>query len=80
MAEHLPGSLSVVRAAASGDFETFVEITADGTVTAFNGHVDLGTGMHDIHTAAEWMDLREMWAAIELTLEIVALQADVPRP
>ena len=42
--------------------------------------VDLGTGMHDIHTAAEWMDLREMWAAIELTLEIVALQADVPRP
>jgi nicotinate dehydrogenase subunit B len=45
MAEHVPGSLSVVRAAASGGFETFVEITADGTVTAFNGHVDLGTGI-----------------------------------
>ena len=44
MAEHAPGSLSVVRAAAGG-FETFVEITADGTVTAFNGHVDLGTGI-----------------------------------
>src|SRR5882724_8251532 len=43
-----PGSLSVVRPAASGGkgaFETFVKITADGLVTAFNGHVDLGTGI-----------------------------------
>jgi nicotinate dehydrogenase subunit B len=43
-----PGSLSVVRRAASGTeaaFETFIEITADGAVTAFNGHVDLGTGI-----------------------------------
>src|SRR5258707_8427007 len=42
------GSLSVVRPAASGGkgaFETFVKITADGLVTAFNGHVDLGTGI-----------------------------------
>src|SRR6476620_6939526 len=42
------GSLSVVRPAASGGkdaFETFVKITADGSVTAFNGHVDLGTGI-----------------------------------
>ncbi|MEA2837206.1 MAG: nicotinate dehydrogenase subunit [Bradyrhizobium sp.] len=47
MAEVLPGSLSVVRPAASGEggFETFIKITADGTVTAFNGHVDLGTGV-----------------------------------
>ena len=47
MAEILPGSLSVVRPAASGEgaFETFIKITADGTVTAFNGHVDLGTGI-----------------------------------
>jgi nicotinate dehydrogenase subunit B len=28
-----------------GAFETFIKITADGTVTAFNGHVDLGTGI-----------------------------------
>jgi nicotinate dehydrogenase subunit B len=45
----LSGSLSVVRpASAPGDhagFETFVKITADGLVTAFNGHVDLGTGI-----------------------------------
>jgi nicotinate dehydrogenase subunit B len=47
MAEVLPGSLSVVRTAASGEgaFETFIQISADGTVTAFNGHVDLGTGI-----------------------------------
>src|ERR1022692_4923400 len=43
-----PGTLSVVRPAASGGeagFETFIKITADGSVTAFNGHVDLGTGI-----------------------------------
>jgi nicotinate dehydrogenase subunit B len=43
-----PGSLSIVRPAASGAegaSETFVKITADGSVTAFNGHVDLGTGI-----------------------------------
>ena len=43
-----PGSLSVVRRAVSGvkgAFETFITITADGSVTAFNGHVDLGTGV-----------------------------------
>jgi nicotinate dehydrogenase subunit B len=48
MAGPLPGSLSVVRPAASGEeaaFETFITISADGTVTAFNGHVDLGTGI-----------------------------------
>ncbi|MHB8267948.1 molybdopterin cofactor-binding domain-containing protein [Bradyrhizobium sp.] len=47
MPEILPGSLSVVRPDASheGAFETFIQITAEGTVTAFNGHVDLGTGI-----------------------------------
>jgi nicotinate dehydrogenase subunit B len=43
-----PGSLSVVRpanAGTHGTFETFIKITADGSVTAFNGHVDLGTGI-----------------------------------
>src|SRR3977135_2531043 len=46
--ERQPGSLSVVRPAGSsaeGAFETFIKITADGSVTAFNGHVDLGTGI-----------------------------------
>src|SRR5450432_1205786 len=43
-----PGSLSIVRRVGSGaeaGFETFLKITADGSVTAFNGHVDLGTGI-----------------------------------
>jgi nicotinate dehydrogenase subunit B len=42
------GSLTVVRPAvsgAAGEFETFIKITADGSVTAYNGHVDLGTGI-----------------------------------
>jgi nicotinate dehydrogenase subunit B len=42
------GMLTVVRPAAAGSnhpFETFIKITADGSVTAFNGHVDLGTGI-----------------------------------
>ncbi|WP_213771644.1 molybdopterin cofactor-binding domain-containing protein [Bradyrhizobium sp. dw_78] len=42
------GSLSITRPAgqgAGGAFETFIKITADGSVMAFNGHVDLGTGI-----------------------------------
>src|ERR1700734_2718765 len=42
------GALSVVRpagSAAKGSFETFIRISATGEVTAFNGHVDLGTGI-----------------------------------
>src|SRR6202158_1930837 len=43
-----PGSLSIGRRVGSGaeaGFETFIKITADGSVTAFNGHVDLGTSI-----------------------------------
>ena len=48
--ERVPtGSLSVVRPISSSgtesSFETFIRITANGTITAFNGHVDLGTGI-----------------------------------
>ena len=39
------GSLSVVRATSGDTSEIFVKITADGSVTAYNGHVDLGTGV-----------------------------------
>jgi nicotinate dehydrogenase subunit B len=44
MAEGSSGSLSIVRASGDGD-ETFIRIGADGAVTAYNGHVDLGTGI-----------------------------------
>ena len=43
--ERPQGSLSVVQRSGSGAFETFIKITADGSVTAYNGHVDLGTGI-----------------------------------
>src|SRR5664280_637206 len=46
--DHAKGSLSVVRPAVTGGqtaFETFIKIRADGSVTAFNGHVDRGTGI-----------------------------------
>ena len=38
---------SFVRPAAAtpAGFETFIRITADGSVNAYNGHVDLGTGI-----------------------------------
>src|SRR5690349_20420642 len=46
--ERLQGTLSVVRPASPVEaikFETFIRITADGSVSAYNGHVDLGTGI-----------------------------------
>ena len=46
--ERQSGMLTVVRPAVAGandQFETFIRITAGGSVTAFNGHVDLGTGI-----------------------------------
>src|SRR3954464_7544156 len=44
-AERQSGSLVVVRTLDTGASETFLRITADGSVTAYNGHVDLGTGI-----------------------------------
>jgi nicotinate dehydrogenase subunit B len=45
--EQRAGLLDITRpaAGASHPFEIFIRITADGSVTAFNGHVDLGTGI-----------------------------------
>ncbi|SDH94146.1 MULTISPECIES: molybdopterin cofactor-binding domain-containing protein [Bradyrhizobium] len=46
--ERLQGTLTVVRPASPVEavrFETFIRITSDGSVTAYNGHVDLGTGI-----------------------------------
>lgn len=39
------GSLSVVQRSVSGTFEIFIKVLSDGSVTAYNGHVDLGTGI-----------------------------------
>src|SRR5579871_654464 len=45
--ERHSGTLEIRRpeASAKNQFETFIRITADGSVAAFNGHVDLGTGI-----------------------------------
>jgi nicotinate dehydrogenase subunit B len=64
-----PGSLSVGRPAVSGGlFETFIEITADGSVTAFNGHVDLGTGIRTAlgQIVAEELDVS--FASVDVVL------------
>ena len=39
------GSLVVVGRNVTGQDETYIRITADGEVNAYNGHVDLGTGI-----------------------------------
>lgn len=39
------GSLTIVRTTATGASDIFLVVRADGTVEAYNGHVDLGTGI-----------------------------------
>jgi tripeptide aminopeptidase len=39
---------------------------------------NLGTGMREIHTVKEWIDLRDLWAVTELTLEVLRLAAEPP--
>src|SRR5438552_5511935 len=73
-----PGSLSVVRPAASGGkgaFETFMKITADGSVTAFNGHVDLGTG---IRTALGQIVAEELDVSFARVVVVLGDTARVP--
>jgi nicotinate dehydrogenase subunit B len=72
------GSLSVVRPAGSGGdaaFETFIKITADGTVTAFNGHVDLGTG---IRTALGQIVAEELDVSFARVVVVLGDTAHVP--
>src|SRR3984957_2134153 len=73
-----PGSLSVVRpagSAATTTFETFIEITADGAVTAFNGHVDLGTG---IRTALGQIVAEELDVALARVAVVLGDTSRVP--
>src|SRR5437899_4313676 len=73
-----PGSLSVVRPAisgAEGSFETFVKITADGSVTAFNGHVDLGTG---IRTALGQIVAEELDVSLARVVVVLGDTSRVP--
>ena len=72
------GSLSVVRPATSGGaarFEAFVRITADGSVTAFSGHVDLGTG---IRTALGQIVAEELDVSFARVVVVLGDTAEVP--
>jgi nicotinate dehydrogenase subunit B len=68
------GSLLVVQRAA-GAFETFVKITADGSVTAYNGHVDLGTG---IRTALGQIVAEELDVSFARVVVVLGDTAVVP--
>ena len=73
-----PGSLSVARPAVSGaegSFETFIKITADGSVTAFNGHVDLGTG---IQTALGQIVAEELEVSFARVVVVLGDTSHVP--
>ena len=71
------GSLSVVRPAGTArrQFETFISITADGAVTAFNGHVDLGTG---IRTALGQIVAEELDVSFARVVVVLGDTARVP--
>ncbi|QOZ24543.1 molybdopterin cofactor-binding domain-containing protein [Bradyrhizobium sp. CCBAU 51753] len=72
------GSLSVVRPAvlgSEGAFETFICITADGSVNAYNGHVDLGTG---IRTALGQIVAEELDVSFARVVVILGDTATVP--
>jgi nicotinate dehydrogenase subunit B len=57
------------------DVEIFVEVAADGGVTAFNGHVDLGTG---IRTALAQIVAEELDVAFDRVTMVLGDTASVP--
>src|ERR1700684_1854256 len=72
------GTLVVVPPAAAGSnhpFETFIKITADGSVTAYNGHVDLGTG---IRTALGQIVAEELDVSFARVVVVLGDTAHVP--
>ena len=74
-AERPSGSLVVVRTLDTGKSETFVRITADGAVTAYNGHVDLGTG---IRTALGQIVAEELDVSFARVVVVLGDTAIVP--
>lgn len=69
------GSLVVVRTVDEVTSETFVRITADGSVTAYNGHVDLGTG---IRTALGQIVAEELDVSFARVVVVLGDTAVVP--
>src|SRR5947209_19725639 len=76
--ERPQGTLSVFRPASPVEavkFETFIKITADGSVTAYNGHVDLGTG---IRTALGQIVAEELNVSFARVVVVLGDTAIVP--
>src|SRR5438874_8375046 len=74
-AERQSGSLVVVRTVDECTSEIFVRITADGSVTAYNGHVDLGTG---IRTALGQIVAEELDVSFARVVVVLGDTAVVP--
>jgi nicotinate dehydrogenase subunit B len=69
------GTLSVVRPTAGGGAEVFLVLADDGSITAFNGHVDLGTG---IKTALAQIVAEELDVPVERITMVLGDTASVP--
>ena len=69
------GSLVVVRTVDEITTETFVRITTDGSVSAYNGHVDLGTG---IRTALGQIVAEELDVSFARVVVVLGDTAVVP--
>lgn len=69
------GSLVVVRTVDEVTSETFVRITSDGSVSAYNGHVDLGTG---IRTALGQIVAEELDVSFARVVVVLGDTAVVP--
>jgi nicotinate dehydrogenase subunit B len=73
---HAAGTLRIVRPVGSGgDVEVFLVLAADGSITAFNGHVDLGTG---VRTALAQIVAEELDVPVERVTMILGDTARVP--
>jgi len=72
------GSLSIVRPVSSEGktgVETFIKISADGAITAYNGHVDLGTG---IRTALGQIVAEELDVSLARVVVVLGDTSQVP--
>ena len=69
------GTLSVKRKSTGDSAENFLILTSDGSITAFSGHVDLGTG---IRTALAQIVAEELDVALERVVMVLGDTARVP--
>ncbi len=71
-----PGTLLVIKSdRAKGTFETFIRIAAGGEIDAYNGHVDLGTG---IRTALGQIVAEELDVSFARVVVVLGDTTEVP--